>query len=517
MVNLRSAYIPNPVRGRSSLFVYSDKTSAIRLSISVAEKEYVRFFDLFTGKYYLHNEEKRALAAKRYAILNKCNDLIQSQTYTIAEVFEAYKSFEVSTITHYNSFLRKIKEFRTIGATSCTHGRIGEKYEYKMNPYTNALVFQLLCDPHQFSYSKITEWVNSTLENVNNTQNTSFQPISKSTIAGIYGCNRNEIDYFRVGKARFDVATRPYFPRIKALDAGSLVQMDGSPIQLHCWNHPSKWNTKEGKKLIRPNLFVLRDAFSGKITGFDMSESEDRYNIIESLKMHVNIHHHLPAELVHDNFSASKTDEFKAIKKALENKGTIVRAAKVGNAQDKGEVERFFGTFQSRFQRLVDGYLGEGIRSKRVNGRISDEFIEKHRKDNGYYGYDEMLKIIAELVAIYNNSIISKKYGTKTPNMLYSESEKKHVKEVSNTDYIQMFWLNKTLKVNKSLLVNEIRGQKYYYEIWDNDLKLQLNGKSVRVYYDENDESEISVFSLEGEYICTCQEKTKQKEKATAS
>jgi hypothetical protein len=485
--------------------VFPTVNSAIANLLSSAEMEHVRHLDLFSNSYYQNNPKKRVLAAKRYALLETCKELTESKTYTIKEVFEVYKGFEIATIANYESFTRKLKEFRYKDAAPCTHGRIGKQYDYKVNPYTNALIIAHLSHPAQHSYNGIKKWVNLAINDFNDSHGTEFKTISKSTIAQYAIKYHNEISYYREGKKRFDTATRSYLPRISALNAGSLAQMDGSPIQVFCWNHPDKWKT-DGKRQIRLNLFALRDAYSGKITGFDMSESEDRYNIIAAIKMMVNIQGHLPAELVHDNFSASKTDEFNAIKTQLEDRGVLVRAAKVGNAQDKGEVERFFGTYQSRFQRLIDGYLGEGIRSKRSNGRISEEFINKCTKENGLYGYDEMMKIIAELIAIYNNSPINENYGDKTPNQLYAESEKPYVKQVDTLDYVRMFWLNKEITVRKSMIINEVRKSKRFYEIWDNEQKLQLNGHQVRIYYDENEASEIHVYTLEGEFVCTCKQ-----------
>ena len=478
-----------------------------------AEMEHVRYFDLFNNVHYRNHPAKREQAAKRFALLKKCDELIGSASYTKKEIFDTYKEFENSAAKHYVSFLRKLKEFKQLGSVSCTHGRIGQKYEYKVNPFINAAMFQLLCDPHHYSSSQIAEWVNSTTKKQNEKYGTNYSTISSSTVSHYSLAYRNEINYYREGKSRFDSKNRSYLPRIDALNAGSLAQMDGSPVQMFCWNHPSKWE-KEGKKLIRLNLFVLRDACTGKITGFDISESEDRFNVLNTLKMSAKLHGHLPAEIVHDNFSATKTDEFKAIMEDFKNKGVIVRAARVGNSQDKGEVERYFGTFQSRFQRLIDGYLGEGIMSKRANGRISKEFLDKCKKENGYYSYDEMMKIIAELVAIYNNSTVSKKSGSKTPNQLYRESEKPHVKILKDFEHIQLFWYNKKLKVSRGFIIHEVKKYRYIYEIWENEHKLQLNGKEVRVYYDEKDASEIHVFTLDGEFVCTCTQKIEVHEAA---
>ena len=140
---MRSQSVHSPNFGRSSKALTVETSSAIMQFLTVAERGYVRYYDLFTDTFYLKNPEKRKLAAKRYALLKASDELIQSKTYTKSEVFDTYQSFESASIKHYNSFLRKMKEFRELGSVSCTHGRIGQNYEYKMNPYTHALVFIL--------------------------------------------------------------------------------------------------------------------------------------------------------------------------------------------------------------------------------------------------------------------------------------------------------------------------------------------------------------------------------------
>ncbi|MDR2622142.1 MAG: Mu transposase C-terminal domain-containing protein [Dysgonamonadaceae bacterium] len=486
--------------------------SVIYSALAGAERDCVRYSDLFTGAYYLKNKDKRKQAARRYALLSECSNLMEVFGYTKKEVFEAYKTFEASSVTHYNSFLRKLKEFRKVDSVSCIHGRVGKTLPYKMNPYVVALVAGYLKAPNYYSASQVAEWTNINIEKHNAANGTSFRSISRSTVYHFFRQNRTEINFNREGRHRFDIAVRPYLSRIKARHAGSLLQMDGTPVQIFCWNSYEK-QKKEGKKPVRLTLFVLRDVYSGKITGFDLSESEDRFSIINALKMHIKEYNHLPAEIVHDNSSATHTDEFESIKEHLENRGVIVRAAKVGNPQDKGEVERFFGTFQSRYQRLIGGFVGEGIRSKRANGRISEEFIKKCYKENGYYEYDEMLKIINDLISLYNNSV-SSKHGNKTPNQLYAESEKPYIKKVNALDTAQMFWSNKKVRVRRSMIVNDVRKDGRIYEIWNDEDKLKLNGKKVRIYYDENDASEIHVFTPEGEFVCTCRQKTQIHEAA---
>jgi len=69
---------------------------------------------------------------------------------------------------------------------------------------------------------------------------------------------------------------------------------------------------------------------------------------------------------------------------------------------------------------------------------------------------------------------------------------------------VRMFWLSKEVLVKKSMIINEVHKSKRHYEIWDNELKLQLNGQKVRIYYEENDASDIHVFTLDEKFVCMC-------------
>jgi len=244
-----------------SLPVSQTANNTIAVSLTAAMGNYKRHFELFSSVYYLTHPEKRELTAKQYALLSACNELVDQANYMVKEVFEVYKSFEEATVTHYKSFIRKLSDFRKNGATTCIHKRISQTYKerYKLNNYVDYLIYSYLCDPHYYSYNYIKKLVNSSILEFNEKHGSEFQTISTSTVAKYYRANCNEINYYRKGKRRFDIENRPYLPGITAKNAGSLYQMDGTPIQIFCWN-------PDRTQKIRLNLFVIRDAYSGKIT-----------------------------------------------------------------------------------------------------------------------------------------------------------------------------------------------------------------------------------------------------------
>src|SRR5690606_29800851 len=114
-----------------------------------------------------------------------------------------------------------------------------------------------------------------------------------------------------------------------------------------------------------------------------------------------------------------KTEEFKALKEALLLKGCRLNPAEKGNPQHKAQIERWFGTFQTSYQRMIDGFIGEGIRSKRTNGRIDAEFWSKVSQKDGHYTYDSIVTIITQLIAIYNQQAVKNR---KAPSKVFTES-----------------------------------------------------------------------------------------------
>jgi len=177
---------------------------AITLELMEAEYYNGHYFDLFSNTYYFQNNpEKRTLAAKRYALLKTCQELVESKDFTIKEVFEAYKGIESASIKNYYAFLRKLKEFRFKDAKSCIHGSINQKRPTKVNPYVELLIHSYLSLPEKYNYNEVKEFVNQSIVEYNQSKGTNYGTISEGTVGQYFRKNRNEINYKRDRK-QFD-------------------------------------------------------------------------------------------------------------------------------------------------------------------------------------------------------------------------------------------------------------------------------------------------------------------------
>ena len=180
--------------------------------------------------------------------------------------------------------------------------------------------------------------------------------------------------------------------------------------------------------------------------------------------------------------------------------GVNWRHSKVGNAQDKSYVERFFGTFQTVECALHEGYLGEGITSKR-NNRPSPEILAKAKKD-GILTYKEMKSKVASMIGKYNERALGNR---KSPINIYKNTAKPNIVEMDAVRTSLLFWKKTSYTVKRGMVKITIQKVMHHYEIHDHDLKMQLQNIKVTVRYDETDLSWIMLFDYDTDRpICEC-------------
>lgn len=426
----------------------------------------------------------------------------------VPQCFELYKKVTqkvpfISTITNVQRFRVKLKEIKHQLEKGCSivdvivHENLKARPEkMKTTDFHKSLMFAYLSHPKSYSYRIVTDLVNY------NCELKGYPAISESVIKTIM-CTDNEfrtlVDTYRKGKKYMNDAILPYTVRNVAQYPANTWMIDGTPVQFYCYN-------ESRTKLVRLNLFVIIDVCSRKIVGFDISYSENKYNILNALKMAVMSEGYLPKEIVSDNFSASKSEEIKHIQSEMLKMGVIWRYSQVENPQDKTYVERFFGTFQSVEQSLYDDYIGEGITSKRGN-RPTPEYLKEVTTKQGPLSFKEALCRIATMVAKYNEREIGKR---KAPNVVCKTFPKPYAVAMDNVKTALLFWKKTSCTVKRGMVKITIDKTEHTFEIKSHQLKMQLQNKKVAVRYDEKDLDSIMLFDYErDEPICDCKKSIK--------
>lgn len=467
------------------------------------ERESVRYNRIYE-QHFTGNRKKILAYGIEHAICVACVELnSQKPKIKLRDLHRVYSKLPYKwVIQDYSRFTIGFKRWQQEGF-NLVHplkGKVSNNANAsRLTDFAKARIEEYYKHPNQYTFEMVHKLVRLECERQNVTV------VSLSTVKTYLNKpeNKNRLSYYR-NPQYYSRVVAPITRRKGIRHSGDLYYGDGSPLQLFCWN-------REQTAKIRLNLFVVMDVASGKIVGMDLAESEDRYNVMSALKMAFDLEKIAPFEYKYDNASATKTEEYIALKEAMLLKGCLFTPTTKGNPKEKAQVERFFNTFQTKYQRMIDGFIGEGIKSKRDNGRISPDFLKKAQSKDNLYTYESACKIVAQLVSIYN---ADKRRSKPSPNDMFAKSPKTTAVKLDTTDIALLFWSHKTIKVSKSEIVTTIRHNDYIFDVFDHATALKLAGKQVKMYYDENDLSSVQLFDLEGKYVCECRQKVRVHEGA---
>ncbi len=431
--------------------------------------------------------------ARTHAVFCSALDL-KNNDIKIKDIFIVYCSIHdlVFNTNSLKSFYHKLRDFEQYGYGIFIHKSYGKSRSWRRVSEEHIKKIELLYrDTKIYSGREIHQKLNSwAIEK-------GHFPLSISTVKKILSSadfkNRNK--GYRYGKEWVFNNFEPFTLRLDPENNGTLWQIDGSRLQI-----PYLGENNQPKFLI---LFVVMDVHSRKIVGFSFGKSETHQVAIQALKMAVKNTRYVPKELLRDNGSCFKHTRFKELEEHFKFLGTYVRRHKVGLARDKAHVERFFSTFQTTILNKVKGYIGEGVKSRREEGRPAKEVIEESLKPSQLRTLTELEKLIPTLIDKYNNQKI---YDDQhSPWLRYEIAGKDlYTTHVTDNEFSLMFWDKATIRVNQSMILmseGKHRNRRFQYIIEEHDLRCSLNLTTVQVYYQKSDRSLIKLFDENLQWI----------------
>lgn len=311
-----------------------------------------------------------------------------------------------------------------------------------------------------------------------------YAPPSLSWVNKAYGELLNCAYRARYGSDANHYGQMPYARLIQAQNPDAQWQIDG-------WRLPFYM---EGFRTL--TIFAVMDAFSKKILGYSIGETENTEIIMQALEMAVKNAGALPVEIVSDNHSFNKTKEAANLKEEFAARGVTWTVS--SNPRYKSLIERSFGTFGNGVCKPMYGYIGEGIRTRRKNGRTSQELIDKYTKSGQWLTREQIT-----LNGIYAvNEWNERATDGQSPNALYESKETAGV-EVDLLDTLRIFVRKNKVKVSRGQITIKRGGEVHEYQLTAKDIA-RLNNNHVTLRYSSY--NQIYVFDVvTDDFICCIQ------------
>ncbi|MBD1261521.1 transposase family protein [Maribacter polysiphoniae] len=452
---------------------------------------WVRYLPMYSG-YLLGENQKRAYAKTHY-IVNLTIRLRYKGVPKI-ELYNAYMKLPhiIFKTNSYRYFWEKMKqcEKKGIPETLIHDFKINGREPYKVSIMVRGLIQLYYGTPKGYNIPKIHKLVNSDL------RARGLLTISLSTVYKI--CSdvemKNRWDALRYGKAYAKNNLFPYLEREEPEAVGDVYEIDSTRI-----NFPFK----EDGEIRYLNLCAMMDVHTRKIVGYSFADSENFEAVKECLKIAFIENHVVPNHIVCDNGSAYTNYKFENLTNLLNDFGVNVRHCKVDNPGDKGHIERWFGILQESYLNNHVGFLGEGIKSKRKNGRKNRHLEALYKSKKYLISRIEFIDLIKEEINNYNTNYSKVVDGI--PDKLFRAGKKGITRTFKNFDIAFIFGKMKRIKVSRSKVKFVLDGRKYAYTIWSSKWANKLNRTKVHVYYQPLAMEEINLFDSQGNFLINLQ------------
>lgn len=426
--------------------------------------------------------------AKTHSIIELALKLKKSNNITVESIFEAIQRLDLPDLVFrtcsLNYFQKKLRAAELHGiANAIIHkARGGKSNRLKVNKQVRNLILHYARNANKLSRRQITDQVNITLlihPGING-----GKTISRRTVSDFLRdpSNKNLIKYGRESRDYYKKNVLPYLPLENAKYPCDQFQMDGTRLQFAC-------KDDQGNIITLVLLYIL-DAFSRRIMGYAVGETENAQLAIEAFRMAIRAtRYHLPAEFVIDKGSAFKGD-FKKVREVSAGRG--VHWTISSNPRRKAKIERNILVLQTTVFNNYFGYIGEGIKSKSKNARPSDDVLLLLRDPEYLRNKNQLISLVDEMIVKYNNTSLFENDHSPIEN--YKMMPGKNAIRISHDDLAYMTYPCFRRKVYKSTITIRVGKRERIYNTYNPELILDTNDTFVDAYIDFESDKWAYVF-----------------------
>ncbi len=328
--------------------------------------------------YRLISSVRGAKDARQYGYGNKSDLLVGC----LKQISSAITVVSISN-THYLNV--KANDFIKNGIERLVSKKHSNNNAAKVGDVQLATLISLYSDPRKFTPSQITlqYW---SIARENNwpliTERRIRQILEMPTVMNTVAKNR-------YGKKYVHDKIKMVINRTPASHPDALWIADGTPTELFYYD-----NGKMG----RLYQFTVLDAYSWKVIGLAISETEGSDGVYRAFKMAATSSGRLPHQILTDNGSGivnATTKEF------LNRIAKYNIQTEVGNARSK-KIEPFYAHYNRAILKYYDNHSGGNITARKIDTHTNPDFIKANYKS--FPNKENLLISIEESIALWNAS-----------------------------------------------------------------------------------------------------------------
>jgi len=449
------------------------------------------------------DDEKIRKYCKTHVLFAKIIELNNKNIgFKLSHLYEAYRGyddlvFETNSEKSFYNKVLKVKQANSIEEELINGHRNQISNNRRVTEDVIIEIKRLRANPNKYSATYIKDKINEYLVKTNR------KTISQSTVERIIiELNvDNEVAISRYGIQYVKDKMLPFAHFLPPHKEGILWMMDGTRFQFAYKGGPDDYNFL--------TYYVVIDAYDKRIIGYSYDDGENTEMVTEAFECACREKKYLPTEIITDNSPSYRAKKYASMVNEAIFMGVNWRINKVKNPRDNTYVERCFGVIQEKYCKKYDGYLGEGIKTKNINGTPSPEEKMKSLKKMNLRTRNEVIKLIEQVIKEYNESVDRTNLMKKDEFSLKMHGKKKiNPIPLDSSKYATLFWTCRDLKIQNGMISFDIDKKSYLYNIYNNKIIDKYLGRSVRVRYDKTDLSKVMLFDIgTNKYICTLERK----------
>lgn len=326
---------------------------------------------------------------------------LESEGYRLKEIYHTFQAIKSKfklynfKVNSYRYFCRKLDELEKDGIENgiIHKNKFSEKSTTIVPKYVLKQITRFYCQSTPvLLYYEIVDHVNHEIEK------RGYMKIKIWVVKKI--CKEPEFQNlykpFRLGRKWAEQNLDSWLLRSDPRFCHDLWEVDGTVVPFY---------VLDGDVVTRLWVSMIVDVKSRCIISWAIGRYESAELIYEVYRLAVVRSGCLARQIVRDNAKAYESRLITGLETQFEEMHCLVRAARPGNSQDKGTVEKVHDILHTRYYKNHPGFIGDSWKSDREQYRLEPVILRELRKKENAKLPREVVEIVDSSVNAYNKTV----------------------------------------------------------------------------------------------------------------